>query len=84
MHEALCACLGHSITLRVVWVRRLVTGPKRWNVRNVRTIELGANLQVSDVAQPDGGLRKVHEGAPFTAIHMASQGYWQMQDEGRE
>ena len=63
-------------------VRRLVTGPKRWNVRNVRTIELGADLRVSDVTHPDGDLRRVHPGAPFSAIHMASQGYWQMQDEG--
>jgi hypothetical protein len=63
-------------------VRRLITGPGRWNVKNVRTIELGPDLNVSDVARPDAGLRRVHPGAPFTAIHMASQGYWQLQDEG--
>ena len=64
-------------------VQHLITGPKRWNVWNVRTIELGADLRVSDVTHPDGDdLQRVHRGARFTAIHMASQGYWQMQDEG--
>jgi hypothetical protein len=51
-------------------------------VRNVRTIELGVDLEVSDVAHPDGDVCRVHRGAAFTAIHMASQGYWQIQDEG--
>ncbi|MEO7370766.1 MAG: hypothetical protein ABIZ69_07890, partial [Ilumatobacteraceae bacterium] len=63
-------------------VRRLITGPERWKVRNVRTIELGVDLRLTDVASPSRGLRRVHHGAPFTAIHMASQGYWQIQDEG--
>lgn len=63
-------------------VHRLITGPKRWDVRNVRSITLGVDLQISDVVQPAGGVHRVHPGAPFTAIHMASQGYWQIQDEG--
>jgi hypothetical protein len=62
-------------------VRRLITGPKRWDVRNLRTIDLGPNLRVSDIAQPADRLQRVHDGAPFSAIHMASQGYWQVQDE---
>lgn len=64
-------------------VRRLITGPKTWGVRNVRTIELGVELRIADAVPPGAGLQAVHPGAPFTAIHMASQGYWQLQDEGR-
>jgi hypothetical protein len=63
-------------------VHRLITGPKRWGVRNVRSITLGVDLQITDVVQPAGDVQRVHPGAPFTAIHMASQGYWQLQDEG--
>lgn len=64
-------------------VARLITGPKRWNLRNVRTIELGPDLRISDSAGPGDQLQRVYPGAQFSAIHMASQGYWQIQDEGR-
>ena len=62
-------------------VKRLITGPKRWRVRNVRTIHLGVDLRISDVAQPGQDLTQVSGRPRFTAIHMASQGYWQVQDE---
>lgn len=62
-------------------VSRLITGPKRWTVRNVRVIELGENLTVHDVSEPSGVVTRRQSSGPFTAIHMASQGYWQVQDE---
>jgi len=62
-------------------VSMLITGPKRWTVRNVRVIELGEHLTVRDAAEPAGVVTRRESSGPFTAIHMASQGYWQLQDE---
>ena len=62
-------------------VRMLITGPKRWSVRNIRVIELGENLTIHDTAEPAGVVTRRQSNGPFTAIHMASQGYWQLQDE---
>jgi hypothetical protein len=68
------------------WVKRRLVGlliaPQRpWPARNVRRIALGPDLAVHDTPQlPDGCARVPRPGA-FVAIHMASQGYWQVQDE---
>ena len=62
-------------------VSMLITGPKRWEVGNVRVIELGEHLSVHDTAEPAGVVTRHEPSGPFTAIHMASQGYWQQQDE---
>lgn len=62
-------------------VRLLITRQKHWPVRNVRQIQFGSILKVSDKLIHSAGYRAVQEPGPFVAIHMASQGYWQRQDE---
>ena len=51
---------------------------------NRRTLHLGEALEVEDSQQGlDGGrYERVAAGRAFSAIHMASQGYWQRQDDG--
>ena len=68
------------------WVKRrlvalLITRKKKWPVTNLRTVRLGQNLSVTDEHNHVPGYTKVNASGPFVPIHMASQGYWQMQDE---
>lgn len=62
-------------------VKLLITRQKHWPVRNLRKIQLGSMLSLSDKLIDSAGYRAVQEPGPFVAIHMASQGYWQRQDE---
>lgn len=62
-------------------VRWLISGRRAWPVRNVRRIRLGQALELSDDTQLADGYSLLVEPGPFVAIHMASQGYWQRQDE---
>jgi len=63
-------------------VRRLITGKKAAPVRNRRVIELGADLTIADAWEGESrGFTPVGAGEPFSAVHMASQGYWQRQDD---
>jgi hypothetical protein len=81
----LCVTFFRSYHLRervkqwLVWL--LITRRQRWPVRNRRTIHLGPDLAISDELTMANGF--VRENAPraFISIHMASQGYWQCQDE---
>ena len=62
-------------------VRLLIIGRRPWPARNIRRIRLGADLAVSDELVAASGYTGVESPGPFVAIHMASQGYWQIQDE---
>ncbi len=62
-------------------VHLLITGRRRFPVRNTRTIVLGADLSVRDSCSLPTGYGRVQDTANMVAIHMASQGYWQLQDE---
>lgn len=62
-------------------VERLITRPATWSISNRRTIDLGIDLTVVDEPSSLDGFDVVESSGPFTAIHMASQGYWQLQDE---
>jgi hypothetical protein len=62
-------------------VRLLITRRKPWPVHNVRRISFGANLSVQDTLEACEGYVRVDALGDFVAIHMASQGYWQIQDE---
>ncbi len=65
-------------------VRLLITGKKAAGVRNTRTIRLGRDLRIEDVWEGGSkGFTRLETGAPFAAIHMASQGYWQTGDDER-
>lgn len=62
-------------------VRLLITGSAPWPLKNRRTLRFGKVLAIQD----DTGLRPGYEVVEavhdFVPIHMASQGYWQRQDE---
>lgn len=62
-------------------VKYLVTKPKAWPIWNEREILLGENLKIIDQCDSKRGYEKVEVKNPFVPIHMASQGYWQIQDE---
>lgn len=67
--------------IKRILVRWLITGRSGWPVRNTRRIRLGPELGIEDDTQAPDGYAVVAEAGPFVAIHMASQGYWQQQDE---
>ena len=63
-------------------VKYLITGKSRSVGRIERMIHLGPELHVVDkLHEPRLPLVKVEMSSPFKAIHMASSGYWQKQDD---
>ena len=63
-------------------VKLLITGKKKISVKNIRTIRLGPDIDIVDEWENNShGLKRLKTGIHFSAIHMASQGYWQCQDE---
>lgn len=64
-------------------VQLLITGAKPWPASNHRTIQLGENLSIRDETELPSGYELVADVRDFVPIHMASQGYWQIQDESR-
>jgi hypothetical protein len=68
--------------IKKLLVRLLITGKVKSPARNRRTITLGRGLKIADALQGDAkALTPVSVTTPFYAIHMASQGYWQSQDD---
>ena len=68
------------------WIKRrlvnlLITRRSDWPVRNTRSITLGDALKIEDKLELSTGYQRVNGVAAFVPIHMASQGYWQRQDE---
>ena len=65
-------------------VRLLVSGrgAARGGVRVRRCIVPGPDLRVTDeLLSQQRGLRMLPPGTPYSAIHMAGQGYWQRSDD---
>ena len=62
-------------------VRMLITRRHHWPLHNRRTITLGEALKIEDQTDLQAGYRVVKNIGAFVPIHMASQGYWQIQDE---
>jgi hypothetical protein len=63
-------------------VKFLITGKRVSLVRNCRIINFGPKIRITDNWQgKDSGFKRVKAGSSFSAIHMASQGYWQKQDD---
>ena len=62
-------------------VRMLIKGSSPWPLINRRTLRLGKNLEIYDEMELPLGYELVNLTNDFVAIHMASQGYWQLQDE---
>ncbi|QIZ69373.1 hypothetical protein [Oxynema aestuarii] len=75
--------LGNLV--KKILVRLLITGQRVAPVSNRRTIHLGANLNIKDSWKEEQGkgFNRIEVKYPFSAIHMASQGYWQLQDDIR-
>ena len=67
--------------VKILLVEYLITKPKLWPFWNVRKIQLGNNLEISDECSLKSGHVKSSSSLPFVPLHMASQGYWQIQDE---
>lgn len=70
------------------WIKRrlvnlLITRKQIWPITNQRLIRLGPDLFIGDHPTSKPGYRQEPEAGPFVPIHMASQGYWQIQDEER-
>ncbi len=63
----------------------LITGGRGGSAYNSRVIRLGADLTITDeLHDPSGRLQPVELAEPFSAIHMASAGYWQRSDDDPE
>jgi hypothetical protein len=63
-------------------VKLLITPKKKLGSFNQRTIKLGEQCEVSDELKKDAHeLKRISIETSFASIHMASQGYWQIQDE---
>lgn len=62
-------------------VRHLITGGVSWPLKNRRIIKYGKNLSILDSTDIKLGYEIVNGIHDFVPIHMASQGYWQRQDE---
>lgn len=64
-----------------VLVRLLITKKNKWPASNTRKITLGYDLTINDHLTSPKGYTVVQNAGSFISIHMASQGYWQIQDE---
>jgi hypothetical protein len=82
-------CLNLSV-MRLTWlrewikrllVRLLITRKGRVVGRNIRSIKLGPNVSIDDQQNLPSGITARGSGEFFTTIHMASRGYWQIQDD---
>jgi hypothetical protein len=83
--RSLCVTLFRSSKMREwikqLLVRLLITGVKQWSGSNKRTIYFGKELKLYDKTDVPLGC-EIHSNVnDFVSIHMASQGYWQLQDE---
>lgn len=67
--------------IKQLLVSLLITRRQLWPARNIRCIDLGVELTVSDKLEARNGYTRLEVLPDFVAIHMASQGYWQIQDE---
>ncbi len=77
--------LFRSVFLREIikklLVRLLITNQKKWPIESTRRIYLGENLYIKDELDENSNYQIINKIKVFVPIHMASQGYWQVQDE---
>jgi hypothetical protein len=69
--------------IKQLLVRYLITGTSRSPGRNRRTIRLGPQLTIEDECVDASESLSPQIVGTFKAIHMASSGYWQRQDDER-
>ena len=65
-------------------VKLLITNEKDWPLKGIRKIILGENLQIYDCFENKKGYEQVADMQNVVPIHMASKGYWQIQDESKQ
>ena len=65
-----------------ILVNLLIKNKKRYDIYNKRTIIIGEKITIKDEQLSKRKLYSVDNNNYFISIHMASQGYWQIQDEG--
>jgi hypothetical protein len=65
-------------------VHLLIARHKNWPAYNVREVKLGFELTILDKLEAPAGYTVMPNPGSFVPIHMASQGYWQRQDEEHE
>ena len=71
-----------STMIKKLLVKLLITGNNSIPVVNVRKIQMGPDLTIADLQNGNFNQYEVVQyHQPFRAIHMASQGYWQRQDD---
>lgn len=67
--------------VKLALVRFLISPRKQWPFVNKRRIALGSQIEITDEIQLPADFCRVDKVGAFVSIHMASQGYWQIQDE---
>lgn len=67
--------------VKITLVRYLISPRKHWPLINKRRIAFGPQIQIADEIKLPAGYCRVDKPGGFVSIHMASQGYWQTQDE---
>ncbi len=67
--------------IKKILVYLLITRKKKWPSVNLRKITFGYDLTVEDTLKAPPTFTLIEDQKYFVSIHMASQGYWQIQDE---
>jgi hypothetical protein len=72
--------LGKLIKNMLVWL--LINRKRKGKAINHRKVILGKDFKIKDeIVGSEAGWSQKQQSGPFLAIHMASQGYWQKQDD---
>lgn len=74
--------LGNAV--KKALVQLLITRKNRAGATNKRVITLGKDLNIEDTQSNAQEYERVLVDGAFSAIHMASQGYWQRQDTAND
>lgn len=67
--------------VKKILVRYIITNKKYWPIKNKRKILLGEDLNIIDQSTENKEFEKLEKITNFVPYHMASKGYWQIQDE---
>lgn len=67
--------------VKQILVKLLITRKTKPSIYNTRKIHLGRKLKLKDKVDNKGDYEKLENATQFVSIHMASQGYWQIQDD---
>jgi hypothetical protein len=68
--------------IKKLLVKYLITGQSRSYGHNLRVVKLGSDIDITDHTNLTKKVEVIADEREFVAIHMASQGYWQIQDDG--